>query len=82
MPEISLWGRGGVGTAIEHGVSPSRSESPPGKRECRVGQYIVDLTSFEQWALPVLWNVSICGRLISGSGCVLLLQGGQLDILV
>ncbi|XP_020041367.2 cancer-related nucleoside-triphosphatase [Castor canadensis] len=32
------------------------SESPPGKRECRVGQYIVDLTSFEQWALPVLWN--------------------------
>lgn len=30
----------------------------PGKRECRVGQYVVDLTSFEQLALPVLRNVS------------------------
>ncbi|KAI5937480.1 cancer-related nucleoside-triphosphatase isoform X1 [Manis javanica] len=28
----------------------------PGKRECRVGQYVVDLTSFEQLALPVLRN--------------------------
>lgn len=27
---------------------------PPGTRECRVGQYVVDLTSFEQLALPVL----------------------------
>ncbi|KAM7049975.1 cancer-related nucleoside-triphosphatase isoform 1-T1 [Molossus nigricans] len=26
----------------------------PGKQECRVGQYVVDLTSFEQLALPVL----------------------------
>ncbi|XP_060498820.2 cancer-related nucleoside-triphosphatase isoform X3 [Panthera onca] len=32
------------------------SEPPPGKRECRVGQYVVDLTSFEQLALPVLRN--------------------------
>ncbi|XP_016043544.1 cancer-related nucleoside-triphosphatase isoform X1 [Erinaceus europaeus] len=29
----------------------------PGKRECRVGQYVVDLMSFEQLALPVLRNV-------------------------
>ncbi|XP_006106294.1 cancer-related nucleoside-triphosphatase isoform X1 [Myotis lucifugus] len=27
---------------------------PPGTWECRVGQYVVDLTSFEQLALPVL----------------------------
>ncbi|XP_025304356.1 cancer-related nucleoside-triphosphatase isoform X1 [Canis lupus baileyi] len=32
------------------------SEPPPGKRECRVGQYVVDLTSFELLALPVLRN--------------------------
>ncbi|XP_032464335.1 cancer-related nucleoside-triphosphatase isoform X2 [Phocoena sinus] len=34
------------------------SELPPGKRECCVGQYVVDLTSFEQLVLPVLRNVS------------------------
>ncbi|XP_045733779.1 cancer-related nucleoside-triphosphatase isoform X3 [Mirounga angustirostris] len=34
------------------------SEPPPGKRECRVGQYVVDLTSFEHLALPVLRNVT------------------------
>ncbi|XP_036685206.1 cancer-related nucleoside-triphosphatase isoform X1 [Balaenoptera musculus] len=33
-----------------------RSELPPGKRECCVGQYVVDLTSFEQLTLPVLRN--------------------------
>ncbi|XP_040823983.1 cancer-related nucleoside-triphosphatase isoform X1 [Ochotona curzoniae] len=33
-------------------------EPPPGKRECRVGQYVVDLTSFEQLALPVLKSAS------------------------
>nr|XP_055164879.1 cancer-related nucleoside-triphosphatase isoform X2 [Nyctereutes procyonoides] len=33
-----------------------RAEPPPGKRECRVGQYVVDLTSFELLALPVLRN--------------------------
>ncbi|XP_077024466.1 cancer-related nucleoside-triphosphatase isoform X2 [Tamandua tetradactyla] len=32
------------------------SAPPPGKREYRVGQYVVDLTSFEQLALPVLRN--------------------------
>ncbi|XP_008579073.1 PREDICTED: cancer-related nucleoside-triphosphatase isoform X1 [Galeopterus variegatus] len=32
------------------------SEPPPGKRECRVGQYVVDVPSFEQLALPVLRN--------------------------
>ncbi|XP_006870645.1 PREDICTED: cancer-related nucleoside-triphosphatase-like [Chrysochloris asiatica] len=35
------------------------AESPPGKRECRVGQYVVDLTSFEQLALPVLKNAEL-----------------------
>ncbi|XP_036091483.1 cancer-related nucleoside-triphosphatase isoform X1 [Rousettus aegyptiacus] len=29
-------------------------EPPPGGRGCRVGQYVVDLTSFEQLALPAL----------------------------
>ncbi|XP_021565648.1 cancer-related nucleoside-triphosphatase, partial [Carlito syrichta] len=33
-------------------------EPPPGKRECRVGQYVVDVTSFEQLALPVLRNAA------------------------
>ncbi|XP_026949930.1 cancer-related nucleoside-triphosphatase isoform X1 [Sagmatias obliquidens] len=33
------------------------SELPPGKRECCVGQYVVDLTSFEQLVLPVLRNL-------------------------
>ncbi|XP_029787204.1 cancer-related nucleoside-triphosphatase isoform X1 [Suricata suricatta] len=37
-------------------LSRTGSEPPPGKRECRVGQYVVDLTSFEQLALPVLRN--------------------------
>lgn len=32
------------------------SQHPPGKPECRVGQYVVDLASFEQLALPVLRN--------------------------
>ncbi|XP_040611237.1 cancer-related nucleoside-triphosphatase isoform X3 [Mesocricetus auratus] len=34
------------------------SQHPPGKPECRVGQYVVDLASFEQLALPVLRNVT------------------------
>ncbi|XP_068920967.1 cancer-related nucleoside-triphosphatase isoform X3 [Petaurus breviceps papuanus] len=34
----------------------ARSESPTGRREYRVGQYVVDLLSFEQLALPVLKN--------------------------
>lgn len=40
-------------------VFPFRSQPPPGKPECRVGQYVVDLASFEQLALPVLRNVSL-----------------------
>ncbi|XP_050003121.1 cancer-related nucleoside-triphosphatase isoform X1 [Alexandromys fortis] len=32
------------------------SQPPPGKPECRVGQYVVDLASFEQLALPILRN--------------------------
>ncbi|XP_045717349.1 cancer-related nucleoside-triphosphatase isoform X1 [Phyllostomus hastatus] len=34
------------------------SEPPLGRRECRVGQYVVDLPAFEQLALPVLRNLS------------------------
>ncbi|KAF6073546.1 nucleoside-triphosphatase, cancer-related [Phyllostomus discolor] len=41
------------------------SEPPPGRRECRVGQYVVDLPAFEQLALPVLRNVGSGG----GPGC-------------
>ncbi|XP_004691187.1 PREDICTED: cancer-related nucleoside-triphosphatase isoform X1 [Condylura cristata] len=37
-------------------LSRAGSELLPGKREHRVGQYVVDLTSFEQLALPVLKN--------------------------
>lgn len=44
-----------------------RSELPPGKRECCVGQYVVDLTSFEQLVLPVLRNVSACFWFLSPS---------------
>lgn len=32
------------------------SEPLPGRQECRVGQYVVDVMSFEQLALPVLKN--------------------------
>ncbi|MBZ3881666.1 Disrupted in schizophrenia 1 protein [Sciurus carolinensis] len=39
------------------------SEPMPGKRECRVGQYVVDVASFEQLALPILRNVGSCGGL-------------------
>ncbi|KAM6217417.1 cancer-related nucleoside-triphosphatase [Rhynchocyon petersi] len=35
------------------------SEPPPGKRVCRVGQYVVDLPAFEQLALPVLRNADL-----------------------
>ncbi|XP_053769219.1 cancer-related nucleoside-triphosphatase [Desmodus rotundus] len=41
------------------------SEPPPGRRECRVGQYVVDLPAFEQLALPVLRNAGSS----SGPGC-------------
>nr|XP_004659756.2 cancer-related nucleoside-triphosphatase [Jaculus jaculus] len=37
------------------------SQPPPGKSECRVGQYVVDLASFEQLALPVLRNACSTG---------------------
>ncbi|KAM7332254.1 hypothetical protein ACRRTK_008962 [Alexandromys fortis] len=41
------------------------SQPPPGKPECRVGQYVVDLASFEQLALPVLRNVFLLWLRIS-----------------
>lgn len=37
-------------------LSRVRSQPQPGRLDCRVGQYVVDLTSFEQLALPVLKN--------------------------
>lgn len=35
------------------------SDSSASRREYRVGQYVVDLASFEQLVLPMLRNVSI-----------------------
>uniref|UniRef100_A0A8C6GJM2 Nucleoside-triphosphatase, cancer-related n=1 Tax=Mus spicilegus TaxID=10103 RepID=A0A8C6GJM2_MUSSI len=35
------------------------SQPLPGKPECRVGQYVVNLDSFEQLALPVLRNEAL-----------------------
>lgn len=43
--------------------SPS-SESSASRREYRVGQYVVDLVSFEQLVLPMLRNVSILWKLL------------------
>ncbi|POI27530.1 hypothetical protein CIB84_008719, partial [Bambusicola thoracicus] len=34
------------------------SDSSASRRECRVGQYVVDVVSFEQLVLPVLRNVN------------------------
>ncbi|KAG5194563.1 hypothetical protein R6Z07F_019127 [Ovis aries] len=49
-------------SGIRGPLSRIGSEPLPGKRECRVGQYVVDLTSFEQLALPVLRNAGASGR--------------------
>lgn len=40
------------------------SDSSTSRRECRVGQYVVDVASFEQLVLPVLRNVSIILKLL------------------
>jgi len=40
------------------------SDSSTSRRECRVGQYVVDVVSFEQLVLPVLRNVSIILKLL------------------
>ncbi|XP_021122068.1 cancer-related nucleoside-triphosphatase isoform X6 [Heterocephalus glaber] len=50
------------------------SEPQPGKRDCRVGQYVVDLTSFEQLALPVLKNVPVVAQ---GRECVSSMRLGR-----
>ncbi|XP_031447742.1 cancer-related nucleoside-triphosphatase isoform X2 [Phasianus colchicus] len=39
-------------------LSRVSSDSSTSRRECRVGQYVVDVASFEQLVLPVLRNVS------------------------
>ncbi|XP_066092324.1 cancer-related nucleoside-triphosphatase isoform X1 [Saccopteryx bilineata] len=49
------------------------SGSPPGKQECQVGQYMVDLAAFEQLALPVL-NVPAAAR---SQECVSLMRLGK-----
>lgn len=49
-------------SGIRGPLSRIGSEPLPGKRECRVGQYVVDLTSLEQLALPVLRNAAASGR--------------------
>lgn len=40
------------------------SDSSTSRRECRVGQYVVDVVSFEHLVLPVLRNVSIILKLL------------------
>ncbi|XP_019062720.2 cancer-related nucleoside-triphosphatase isoform X5 [Fukomys damarensis] len=50
------------------------SEPQPGKRDYRVGQYVVDLTSFEQLALPVLKNVPAAAQ---GRECVSSTRSGR-----
>lgn len=40
------------------------SDSSTSRRECRVGQYVVDVVSFEQLVLPMLRNVSILSKLL------------------
>nr|XP_019568452.1 PREDICTED: cancer-related nucleoside-triphosphatase isoform X2 [Rhinolophus sinicus] len=50
------------------------SEPLPGRRECRVGQYVVDVTSFEQLALPVLRNVPAVAQ---GRECVSSMRLGK-----
>ncbi|XP_004620377.1 cancer-related nucleoside-triphosphatase isoform X1 [Sorex araneus] len=54
------------------------SEPPPGKRECRVGQYVVDLTSFEQLALPVLRNASSSSG--AGHGVCVIDEIGKMEL--
>ncbi|XP_052526808.1 cancer-related nucleoside-triphosphatase [Tympanuchus pallidicinctus] len=39
-------------------LSRVSSDSSTSRRECRVGQYVVDVASFEQLVLPVLRNVN------------------------
>ncbi|XP_019468366.1 cancer-related nucleoside-triphosphatase isoform X1 [Meleagris gallopavo] len=39
-------------------LSRVSSDSSASRRECRVGQYVVDVASFEQLVLPVLRNVN------------------------
>ncbi|XP_054432461.1 cancer-related nucleoside-triphosphatase isoform X2 [Pteronotus mesoamericanus] len=50
------------------------AEPVPGRRECRVGQYVVDLPAFEQLALPVLRNVPAAAR---GGECVSSMRSGR-----
>uniref|UniRef100_A0A8I6AMZ9 Nucleoside-triphosphatase, cancer-related n=1 Tax=Rattus norvegicus TaxID=10116 RepID=A0A8I6AMZ9_RAT len=42
------------------------SQPLPGKADCRVGQYEVDLASFEQLVLPVLRNQDVSDDILSG----------------
>ncbi|NWI19009.1 NTPCR triphosphatase, partial [Crypturellus soui] len=40
-------------------LSRVSSDSSASRRECRVGQYVVDVASFEQLVLPLLRNVNL-----------------------
>lgn len=53
-------------------------EPPLGKRECRVGQYVVDVTSFEQLALPVLRDASSSSG--SGHGVCVIDEIGKMEL--
>ncbi|KAM4770673.1 cancer-related nucleoside-triphosphatase [Rhinophrynus dorsalis] len=50
---VTMTGKRGI-------LSRTSSDIPKGRSECRVGQYVVDLISFEQLALPAL-NCVPCG---------------------
>ncbi|XP_033859673.2 cancer-related nucleoside-triphosphatase isoform X2 [Acipenser ruthenus] len=52
---VTLSGKRGILSRIGNASGPS------GQREYRVGQYVVDLTSFENIALPLLQNVNVGG---------------------
>ncbi|XP_055969547.1 cancer-related nucleoside-triphosphatase [Sorex fumeus] len=54
------------------------SEPAPGKSECRVGQYVVDLTSFEELALPVLRNASSSSG--TGHGVCVIDEIGKMEL--
>lgn len=49
------------------------SDSSASRREYRVGQYVVDLVSFEQLVLPVLRNVSITLKVLK-NGCLMIMS--------
>ncbi|XP_013011820.2 cancer-related nucleoside-triphosphatase isoform X2 [Cavia porcellus] len=59
-------------------LSRVRSEPQPGRCDCRVGQYVVDVASFEQLALPVLKNAISSGG--SRQGVCVIDEIGKMEL--